>query len=359
MIRSYLLSLTAAALSIVLETVGTSAPTVPPGFAVEKYVDIALPAGIDVDSLGNLYVGNGEPGFTPVRIRMVSPDRTVTEIGDPIADPDAVIVDEQGDVVGAGNVIVGADLNFVEVNPLTGATSTVYTGIPAHNVLQMAFDSLGRLFATHANGYMTVIDGGALLPFDEFPGHALRGIAIDENDQLYFGLGDLGQIHTFDLPSGGSSSLFTTFPATMVQFGYTDAPGPFSSTLFVGTANGEIYSVDLTSGDNVLFASGFGGEIGLAFGPDGSMFVSSSMDESIYRIFVPEPAGISLVVWGLSGCVGHDGGEYELLAARAECYRRNLGGNQCHLRWWMAVVVSFVPVAEDLKCSRITHDGLC
>lgn len=62
---------------------------------------------------------------------------------------------------------------------------------------------------------------------------------------------------------------------------------------------------------------------------------------------------------GCQGCVGHDGGEYELLAARAECYRRNLGGNQCHLRWWMAVVVSFVPVAEDLKCSRITHDGLC
>lgn len=299
--RSPFLPLAAIFATFVLVSMGTAAPTVPAGFHVEKYVDIAQPAGIDVDSLGNLYVGNGEPGFTPARIRKVTPDRTVTEIGDPIADPDAVIFDEQGDVVGAGNVIVGADLNFVEVNPLTGATSTVYTGIPAHNVLQMAFDSSGRLFATQANGYMTVIENDTLLSFAEFPGHALRGIAIDENDQLYFGLGDLGQIHKFDLPAEGPSSLFTTFPDTMFQFGYTDGPGPFSSTLFAGTVNGEIYSVDRTSGDYEIFASGFGGSLGLAFGPDGSMFVSSPSDEAIYRIFVPEPTSIALVAMGLSG----------------------------------------------------------
>lgn len=293
--------LAAAAVSLLLVTPGISAPTVPVGHVVKKCVDISQSAGIDVDSLGNLYVGNGEPRFTPARIRRVATDRTITEIGDPIADPDAVIFDELGDVVGGGNVIVGADLNFVEVNPLTGATSVAYTGIPAHNVLQMAFDSGGRLYAAQANGYMTVIENGALQTFAQFPGHAVRGVAVDENDQLYFGLADLGQILKFDLPSAGPPSLVTNFPGVIFQLAYTEVPGRFSADLFVGTGNGEVYTVGRDSGDVALFASGFGGELSLAFGPDGSLFVSAPHDAAIYRIFVPEPAGISLVAWGLLG----------------------------------------------------------
>lgn len=101
----------AAAAVLVWSTPGSSQPVVP-GFTVELWATVPGPEQLAFDAAGNLYTGRGVPGGVgneTLKIhRIPAGGGAGVEYGmDPIDDPDAVLVDEDGSISGtAGAVLV-------------------------------------------------------------------------------------------------------------------------------------------------------------------------------------------------------------------------------------------------------------
>jgi len=274
-----------------------SEPTVPGGYTIEKFVDISRPIGIAIDPAGNLYAGNDPPGggpSEPARIRFVSSDGlTVTEIGDLMPDPDTVLVDVYGYVAEAGNVLVGADGLLKQVNPVTGTTSTVLSGSLIVNVAEMAFDSNGRLFVGQlgVRAPVLVVEQGTASVFERFDGDHPTGLTIDDNDNIFVACRTSSSVFRLDALGVDPPQLLATLPGTTNTVAYA-SEGIFAGDLFVGTqVDGTIHRVDPDTGEASLFAAGFLQIACIAFGPDGSMFVSEPGGDAIYRI---TPSTLSL-----------------------------------------------------------------
>ncbi|MCP4594829.1 MAG: hypothetical protein GY842_29215 [bacterium] len=249
----------AASASPVVEPVITEdGVTIIDGYAVEKFTDIASPAGIACDPVGNLYVGNAaSSGY----VRFVSSDGTVVEnIGDLLVDPDFVEFDEHGFVGGPGSMLIGALDTILEIDPITGAASTLFSGSPFSNVGEMEFDSTGRLFTGQVDigAGVVVIDQGTPSAFFSIPDDRTGSIAVDEQDNIFVGATHSASIYKLD-PSGTLlGDPFASIPIPMIGDQLAYAPvGPFSGDLFAnGREDGNVFRVDGTSGNVSLFMSG-------------------------------------------------------------------------------------------------------
>lgn len=316
---------TATILAVAMTVPGTAnaVPISIDGFAINKFVDIQVPILISIDASGNVYAGHDPPGGgtgEPARIRLVSPDgSSVTSIGDLIPDPDAVIVDAQGHLATAGNIIVGSGASahtLREVNPVTGATSGLLSGSPIVNPHEMVFDSQGRLYVGQIGFPVLVVDQGSASNFASFSGHNPLATAIDESDQLYVGLGDNSEVYRLDVDGILPTQLVATVPGSLTTVEYS-AIGPLSGSLFVGTGEGDIYELNPQTGGVELFATGFGVVRDIQFNSGGVMYVSDETGDVIWTVAVPEPSTYALAVIGLLA-IG---------AYRASRYRRTHGRN--------------------------------
>ncbi|MFC1707946.1 FG-GAP-like repeat-containing protein, partial [Planctomycetota bacterium] len=261
-----------------------------PRFAVERFVGISTPQGISTDSEGNLYVGNDPPGGglnEPARIRYVSSGGgEVREIGDLVQDPDWTAVDLSGDVAQPGSVIVAALDSLAEVNPVTGATTTLLSGGLLNNTGQLAFSSDGRLFVGQRWDAVLVVSGQNVSVFASFPGKHPLCVAIDDvGDHLYVGLQDSG-IFGLSLSGGGPQRLVTTMPGTLWDLAFKKS-GALDGCLLAVVDTGSLYWVDPVDGDSGVLVSGFMAPINVAVGPAGDLYVSDSDGNAIYRIWEP------------------------------------------------------------------------
>lgn len=304
-------------------TVGAQAlPEVPPEFEVGVFATVTDPMGLSLDSGGNLFVGrdaSGSGGDTDdaVPIHRVSADgSTVAEFGDPIADPDAVIVDINGTVatLGSSSVLVGG-LEFgtsriTQISPGGSTTSVLFSSPLGSNELrnptQFAFDTGGRLLWTNSVGTVGISDGGAPTIFASLGDPiALAGIAVGPDGRVFVSGVD-GTVRVFSsdgtlLDGAFVSGLSGAFVMAL------DTIGPFGGNLFIRAAGGQILRIDPNTGSTEVFATGFGASFGfLAFGPDGCLFVSDFANDTVWRTCrLSTPAPIpSLTQWGLITMAG-------------------------------------------------------
>lgn len=289
-------------------------PTVIAGFGVEKFADIGEVTGIAFDQFGNVYAGNDPPGGgsgEPARIRKISADgSTITEFGDPIPDPDKVVVDIEGKVTDAGNVIVSAGSSLRSVNPVTGATSTLFSGSPFNNAAESLFDG-DRLIVTQLGGDVVVVEGGVASVLVSIPGNQTTGVAVGDDGTVYIGQRSTGDV--FRLDSSNNPIFVGTINVGLNGLAFGSL-GTFENQLFVpnfegGGVGGSVFVMDPLTGDVTTFATGFHSASGAVFSPSGDLFINDESDDEIWRIFalnnstVPEPA--SALLLGLSAaCLG-------------------------------------------------------
>ncbi|MEW4569051.1 PEP-CTERM sorting domain-containing protein [Tautonia sp. JC769] len=246
-----------------------------------------------------------------------------------LLDPDAVLFDADGRISGvAGSVIVGgvATWNGIQergrlsaIRP-DGTIQSIDSPL-FQNPVQMAFDSTGRMLFTNqgdSRGVFAVTPGPAgnqlsqLIGFPD-PLQTPRGLAIGPGDLIYTAHVDgVIRVHASD-----GSLVNDAFATVFDPTGWL--PGERSSGL--AFANGGLFGTDLyattgrsgeilrisPSGQTETILSGLGGITGIAFGPDGAMYLSDHQNFRILRVapsnsppaVIPEPA--SLVLFSLGG----------------------------------------------------------
>jgi hypothetical protein len=178
----------------------TAALPVVPGFLVENYGNVSLPAQLAFDDLGNLYVGQDCPPsgpIPPLNVRRITPvTRSVSNFGPGLADPDAVLVDARGTISGVpGALLVGGEpIGILAILP-DGSTRPLIGGVG--NPQALRFDSAGRLlFINHQNHTVVAVEGGVASVLFNVPNNGVS-LAIGPGDTLYYADGQ-GTIHLYD-----------------------------------------------------------------------------------------------------------------------------------------------------------------
>ncbi|MBI5764275.1 MAG: hypothetical protein HZA51_12205 [Planctomycetes bacterium] len=284
------------------------------GCTVQEYVTgIPDPMMLSFDSAGVLYVGRQNTEALPnpsFPFRIAPGGGSFTPFGiSGFRDPDAILVDTTGAISGTpGSVLVGGG----EPDGLGGEGGRLAAVLPNQNVIpifgpsyapswtnpnDLIFDSAGRLLFTDPRiGEVYVSTGGD--PTRLFSDTAIPfNIAVDQFDRIY--TGDLdGGIRVWNpdgtLANGSfASGLFNGTNTQGTQAGVPMAFGPGGSwghDLYA-IGNGSLYRFD-TVGNSTVMGTGFTGyPADLAFGPDGSLYLSIQTEDRILQITpIPEPA---------------------------------------------------------------------
>jgi acyl-[acyl carrier protein]--UDP-N-acetylglucosamine O-acyltransferase len=269
-------------------------PTVP-GFIVEIYAQQTglFPVNMSFDSSGILYVSNGSNTQSIWRIGL---DGTTLEpFGDPIFDPDAVVIDIHGSVAGQpGAVLVGSGDG-------PGHTATIYQILPDETTLvffqggtlrnpqDMVFDAGGRLLIADAFAHGVLQSTGGD-PTKLFSQTLSNEAAVDHVGQIYTGTPSGIQIHSSD---GGlvDASFVTGFDIKGLDFSPTDSR-VWNGELVAVAYDGSLLKIT-EDGTVSPIGSGFStppDSPDVAFGPDKHLYVSVTSHDAIYRI-VPDSDG--------------------------------------------------------------------
>ena len=289
-------------------------PVVPPSFEAQVFAEVTDPFHLAFDSIGNLFVGRDNSGSggsasSAARIHKVSPDgSTVVEFGDAIDDPDGLIVDIDGAVatLGPNTVLVASLLNdgsgnsrITQISPEGSITSTLVEGSPPAltNPQQLVFDSSGNLLYVNCDrsvGSVGIFDGSNLSVFGSVDVNTcLGGIAVGPHGRVFVSDFDNGKVKVLDSGGNLEDSDFVVGLSSPDAMAF-DTTGQFGGKLLVvERANGQIRSIDPATGETEVFATGFARPFGLAFGPDGCLFVSEFDTDTVWRIC---PAQVQVAV---------------------------------------------------------------
>ena len=264
----------AMAISSVIANSGEGTWQVPSGFTVETFATgVPNPYSLAFDSKGNLFVGKDlEEANTA--ISKITPEGIVSSFGDAVMhDPDAVAVDS------ADNVFVGncKGVGVFKITP-EGETTVFVSGHSIGNVASLSFDSAENLFVGSSRtspDLVKVTPTGVVTSFANQDSIWIpRSLAFDDKGNLY--VAEAGEDEhkpgLFKITSDGMVFPFAT------DFAF-DGPRSIAfnkddSCLYVGDPN-RILCVSL-DGKVSVFATGIYHPKGLAFGPNGDLFVSES-----------------------------------------------------------------------------------
>ena len=277
-----------------------------PGGAVTVYATVIDPITLAFDAAGYLYVGRDNAGSgggnrDAVKIHRVAPGGSpVIEYGlTAIVDPDAVIVDVNGVFGVAGAVLVGGTISDPVGGHITRilpdqSVATLFGPTTAwHNPSWLAFDRNGRLlFPNFANpgtstpgiyrstgASPTALVVTALNP---------RTIAVDSLNRIFITHTD-GTIKLY----GETGTLLNGSFATGLGASSMLAIGTFggsSESVFAIDTAGNLLRIDM-AGVVTTLGTGFGGQAGMAFGPDDALYVSDIPNDRVLRVSADIPAG--------------------------------------------------------------------
>jgi sugar lactone lactonase YvrE len=300
-IRSLLLVLTAAAVAMAQPTV--------PGSVVTPYAGVTDPGALSFASDGSLYVGRDASGSgggsgDAVRIHRVGPGGTpVEEFGEAaIFDPDGVLVDETGSVSGIpGAVLVcgvepSGEGRVSAVAPDQTITTVVSLTAVLPNPNYMAFDASGALLVSDSSapGVFRFPAGGPLAFFLAPAAGTTPGPpVVDGAGRIFFSQSD-GTVAVYAADGTLETASFATGidAAGAVALG---PGGPWSTDLYARGPGGTLLRIDAL-GMATTIGSGFTGITGLAFGPDGALYVAEFDLDRILRVEPPPPTTTSTSV---------------------------------------------------------------
>jgi len=284
-----------------------------PGHNVEVYASVTDPVRMAFDSTGVMYVGRDASGSgggngTAVKIhRIPAGGGAATEYGlSTIVDPDAVVVDVNGALGVAGDVLVGGIISNAAggkisriapdqtVSVLFGPTTTF------HNPTELVFEPSGRLLFTNAanpgtsqNGLYQVVGGVLSLLAATTP--QLAALDIDSTGRIFAGAGD-GAIQVFS----SSGALLNASFALSTRFAIGSL-GPVAEHVYAIDAQHKLQRIDM-QGVATEIGSGFSLATDMEFGPDGALYVAEFSNDRILRI---APSWTTYCTAGTStnGCV--------------------------------------------------------
>nr|AIA11404.1 PEP-CTERM motif [uncultured bacterium] len=259
-----------------------------------------------------MYIGNNSNNTTGIPLQMFDPSLyagvsvPLVSVGPPVGDADGL--------ASAPGVVLVADRDEgVRRVDVPAGTSSVF--IPG-----LGINGTGSPIAYRPNDGHVFVGFGATVP----------GVAGDNRIDEFDAIGSFVQTHTtvaevetmtFDPASGliyyatFSPEVRSFAPLTGIDLAIGNSSGvidgglvldPRTGLLYVGTANGVnsglVETIDPSTGETRLFASGFDGSLGILREPvSGDLYFLESNE--LYRIeaeFIPEPGSGSLIAVGLA-----------------------------------------------------------
>jgi sugar lactone lactonase YvrE len=244
-----------------------------------------------------------EAGPAAVRIGDGSDDAAVVHIAGPIAtglhQVDSPAVDRQGNVylTYSGSRGQQAPVSIFRVGP-NGTRETFSASVT--NPTSLAFDNRDRLYvSSRFEGVVyRLADDGSAEPFATELGVAC-GLAFAPDGTLYVGdrSGTL-----FAVDAEGHAAVFATLPSSVAAFHLALGPDALYVTAPTLATRDVVYRVGF-DGIVQVFSEAFGRPQGLAFGPDGDLFVVEALAgaSGLYRL---SPGGVPDLVLSGAGLVG-------------------------------------------------------
>lgn len=298
------------AVLLLLTTEMRAEPNVP-GYVVSIYAMVPCPEKLAFDPTGVLYAGaHGAEPMDPARIHRIGPGGSpVTEYGDQLWDPDALVVDVSGVICGTpGSVMVGGQwehwLNGY-VSAIDPNEATQFVWDPGVTILtnpaDMQFDST-RLVVLDGSTPRVAVSYAGELPsaLITLPTIGLA-MAIDAKDRIYVPCGD-GNVYLYS-PTGELLVTFSTGTTYNIAIG---PGGPIWGTdlYFISYPGGDLMRVDLVTRVATQIGTGFTGRFhDLKFGPDGALYAAeddpSPENGKVYRIYRPRLSlSVEHTEWG-------------------------------------------------------------
>lgn len=279
-------------LNIPIASAGNDLPEMP-GFVVEEYASLSVPVFISFDpSTGVLYAGNGTNGTGVDFVYRVGVGGSPVEFyGDSaVSDPDTVLFDQLGTVSIAASVLIGGNCGggvgcVWAIHPDQSVHLIFGPNTQFRNPTGMAFDSAGRfIFGNLNSGNVTVSESGEepTVLFTLSP-LGVSDLIVDDADRIITGT-QQGSIHIHDADGTPIADPFVDGIGVTVQLVDALTAGPFAGPfLYTTDINGDLLAID-ELGATTVVGSGFVGGALLAFGPDGSLYVSTQNLNRIFRI---------------------------------------------------------------------------
>jgi WD40 repeat protein len=223
------------------------------------------------------------------KITRIRQNCTVAQFGPTLCGPESVLIDVHGRwpvfPSGIANLLIvgGACNSIYFINPASGAVIETFDDPSFEYIGQMAIDSMGRLFVGSLNGdALNVIDMGVTEPFWFAPGQSPRAVALDADDNVYLTCSVDGVLRKLDPLGDPINAGFATGLQGAISQAFAP-PGIFHGNLFVACGD-RVMEVDRTTGATSTFMSCRQGVWGIAFDPDGFMYVSEPSQNHIYKI---------------------------------------------------------------------------
>ncbi len=265
-------------------------------YVVDVYAQVTDPVELTFSPLGTLYVGrdNGGSGGSfsePVRIHKIGPNASfVQEYGvSATDDPDTVLFDKYGIFSGeVGGVLVGgahlswssarisAILSDESVSTVFGPSATL------GNVSSLNVDNSGRLIFTNGNFNQVLVSEGGF-PHVLFTGPtSIDSLALDSQDRIYTVSAD-NVVRLYS--SAGellNNNVFSSSESVGIIVGNGDEI--WGDDLYVhNRGTGEFLRLN-ENGSQTVVGNNFVGIGGMAFGPDGALYLSDFDHDRILRV---------------------------------------------------------------------------